>query len=66
LSVDPEPDRVIVPAPVCINWQLKPIGKVGTVTITAVDELIKNNLLLSVVPKVNPLVFVSITNPPDI
>jgi hypothetical protein len=66
-NVVPEPAKVMVPVPVCINWQLKPMGKVGTVTVTVDAELIKNSLLLSVAAKLNEALLVaSMTNPPAI
>ncbi len=48
-NVTPDPpSRITAPAPVCINWQAKPMGKPdGTVTVTDVEEFIKNSLLLS-------------------
>lgn len=64
--VKPEPANVIVPDPVWINWHEKPMGKVlGIVTVTAVEELIKNNLLLSAaVTEKLVVLLASITNPP--
>ena len=50
-KVVPEGVKVIVPAPTCINWQLKPMGRVGTVTVTVAAELIKKSLLLSAAVK---------------
>lgn len=42
------------------------MGNVGTLTVTAVEELIKNNLLLSDAVKVNPAFLFSSINPPAI
>ena len=58
--------KVTVPAPTCINWQLNPIGKEGTVTVTVDAELMKNNLLLSAAVKVKPADLDSMTKPPEI